>query len=360
VTLPHLSILVASELRTEDYASRYEAGAAPDRAPYGANHVPGGWHFSVLGGGDPNGFAARLSRLSKRLLVFDVGQALSHLRDLRRSEYVYCHSEVEYLGAGLVFRLLGIRRPVLVGQTIWLFAEWSKHPRWLQRIMRFALARVDLFVANAEPNAEAGQALVPSGRHRYVPFGVSSVFAATSPTDDAEPAPRLLSVGNDRARDWRTLEQAHRLLGAPSLRIASNKKILADHDAVETRPTTTVAELVSLYRSAEVTVVSVTPNLHASGITTLLELAAAGGAAVATRAGGLDAYFSDDEVLFVPAADPEALATAISSLLDDPEERRRRSERLAAAFQERQYTTAAYWRRVTEALAELPSRVRDA
>lgn len=359
MTLPHLSILVASELRTEDYASRYEAGAAPDRAPYGANHVPGGWHFSVLGGGYPDGFAARLSRLSKRLLVFDVGQTLAHLRDLRRSEYVYCHSEVEYLGAGLVLRLLRITRPVLVGQTIWLFAEWSKHPRWLQRIMRFALARVDLFVANAEPNAEAGRALVPGGRHRYVPFGVSSVFA-TLPAEEQDAAPRLLSVGNDRARDWGTLEQAHRLLGGPSLRIASNKRILGDHDAVETRPTTTVAELVSLYRAAEVTVVSVTPNLHASGITTLLELAAAGGAAVATRAGGLDAYFSDDEILFVPPEDPEALAAAISSLLDDPEERRRRSERLATAFQRRQYTTAAYWRRVTEALAELPSRVRDA
>ena len=64
--------------------------------------------------------------------------------------------------------------------------------------------------------------------------------------------------------------------------------------------------------------------------------------------------------LAIEAGAGEALATAISSLLDDPEERRRRSERLSAAFQERQYTTAAYWRRVTEALAELPSRVRGA
>jgi len=360
VTLPHLSILVASELRTEEYASRYEAGAAPDRAPYGADHVPGGWHFSVLGGGSPDGFAARLSRLSKRVLVFDIGQTLLHLRDLRRSEYVYCHSEVEYLGVGLVFRVLRITRPILVGQTIWLFAEWPKHRRWLQRLMRFALARVDLFVANAEPNAEAGRALLPRGRHRYVPFGVSTVFAAGPELERPDRVPRLLSVGNDRARDWGTLEAAHRILGGPTLRIASNRNVMASEADVETRPTTTVAELVALYRAAEVTVVSVSPNLHASGITTLLELAAAGGAAVATRAGGLDEYFTDDEVLFVPPRDPDALASAIASLLEDPAERRSRSERLAAAFHDRQYTTAAYWRRVTEALEELPSRFRDA
>lgn len=360
MTLPHLSILVASELRTEDYAARYEAGAVPDRAPYGANHAPGGWHFSVLGGAHPEGFAARLSRLSKRVLVFDVGQTLLHLRDLRRSEYVYCHSEVEYLGAGLVFRLLRITRPILVGQTIWLFAEWPKHPRWLQRLMGFALARVDMFVANAEPNAEAGRALLPRGRHRYVPFGVSTVFAAGAELERPDHAPRLLSVGNDRARDWGTLETAHRILGGPSLRIASNKNVMTGDADVETRPTRTVAELVSLYRAAEVTVVSVAPNLHASGITTLLELAAAGGAAVATRAGGLDEYFADDEVLFVPPGDPAALAAAISTLLADPVQRRDRAERLAAAFRDRHYTTAAYWKRVTEALEELPSRVRDA
>ncbi|WP_431030829.1 glycosyltransferase family protein [Plantibacter sp. RU18] len=292
--------------------------------------------------------------------MFDVGQTLLHLRDLRRSEYVYCHSEVEYLGAGLVFRLLRITRPILVGQTIWLFAEWPKHPRWLQRLMRFALGRVDLFVANAKPNAEAGRALVPRGQHRYVPFGVSTVFAAGPEVETLDQVPRLLSVGNDRARDWRTLEAAHRILGGPSLRIASNKNVMSGDAAVETRPTTTVTELVALYRAAEVTVVSVSPNLHASGITTLLELAAAGGAAVATRAGGLDEYFTDDEVVFVSPSDPEALATAISALLDDPVERRERSERLAAAFHDRQYTTAAYWRRVTEALEQLPSRFRDA
>lgn len=350
MTLPELTVLVASELQLDEYARRFDAGRAPDRAPYGANHAPGGWLTRVLGGGDPRSFTSRLSRLSKRRLVFDVGQPLRHLSALRRAEYVYCHSEVEYLGVATVFRVLRIKRPVLIGQTIWLFAEWDNHPKWRRRLIRWALARVDLFIANARPNTEAGERLVPDGVHVYVPFGVSSIYASLDGAP-LEGGPDLLSVGNDRARDWPTLFAAHdRLGGDVTLRVASSRTAVDGGARVEVRPTETVEELVRLYRDATVSIVSVRPNLHASGITTLLETAAAGGAAVASRAGGLDEYFTDDEVLFVDPGDAEALAVAARRLLDDPQERATRAKRLRAAFDDREYTSAAYWRRITELL----------
>jgi glycosyltransferase involved in cell wall biosynthesis len=100
-------------------------------------------------------------------------------------------------------------------------------------------------------------------------------------------------------------------------------------------------------------VIAVADNSHASGITTLLEAVAAGTPVVATRAGGLDDYFSDDEVLFVPLGSSAELAAAVERALANPTEAARRAATARAAQDAAGYWNDTYWGRVTDAIAEL-------
>ncbi len=65
------------------------------------------------------------------------------------------------------------------------------------------------------------------------------------------------------------------------------------------------------YAWADIVVVPLIRNKHASGITVILEAVCAGRPVIATGTGGLRGYFSDSEVYYVPPRDPEQLAMAI-------------------------------------------------
>jgi glycosyltransferase involved in cell wall biosynthesis len=79
------------------------------------------------------------------------------------------------------------------------------------------------------------------------------------------------------------------------------------------------AELRGHYARAAVVALALTPNLHLSGLTALLESMACGKAVVVTRTPGIEHYVRDGEtgVLVEPGAGP--LAEAVGSLLDEPE-----------------------------------------
>ena len=78
--------------------------------------------------------------------------------------------------------------------------------------------------------------------------------------------------------------------------------------------------VASVHDWADVIVVPLHPNHHASGITVLLEAVMAGKAVVATGIGGLSDYFSDDAVSYVPVHDAQRLsARLLHALGADPE-----------------------------------------
>lgn len=123
------------------------------------------------------------------------------------------------------------------------------------------------------------------------------------------------------------------------------------------RPTADVTELLDLYGRASCVVITVHPNLHASGITTIQEAAAAGIPMICSDAGGLRDYFTDDEVVFVAPNEVDTLAQAIEELLDDPAQLAQRGAAVKEAFEQRGYDSQNYWRRVTDLLAHrLPAQ----
>lgn len=344
-----LTIVVEPEMSPERYAGLFAAGKAPDRLPYGAENPPAGWSIDVVSGQDTSRQGTLLRKAVKKVLGFDVVNAWRVRDRLRSAPYVYSHSEREYLGAAAVLKLLRIRTPVLVAQTIWLFESWESLSWFRRRATLWALSRVDLFVANAEPNADLGRTLVPGAPHVYVPFGVSRLFLQDGPSPARRPL--VLSVGDDISRDWPTLDRALQLIDGPvETRIATGGQPHFDAD-VDVRRTADVAELLALYREAAVAVVPVRPNAHASGITSLLEAVGASTPVVASRAGGLEAYFTGDEVTFVDPEDPAALAAAISAHLDEV---RLGAEPVAggSSLAAHGYVNTAYWERIVGVLPE--------
>jgi glycosyltransferase involved in cell wall biosynthesis len=68
-------------------------------------------------------------------------------------------------------------------------------------------------------------------------------------------------------------------------------------------------------------IVSLKPNLHASGITVILESIILGVPVVCTDSGGLRAYFSSSEICYVPAYAPIAMRVAVEELAQADERR---------------------------------------
>jgi glycosyltransferase involved in cell wall biosynthesis len=110
-----------------------------------------------------------------------------------------------------------------------------------------------------------------------------------------------------------------------------------------------------LYDWADIVVVSLKPNLHASGITVVQEAALRGVPVICSDAGGLRAYFSDREVCFVPAQDKAALRQAIEELAADRERRLALAECAQARMGPAGLSSRAYARRHAEISRELMS-----
>jgi glycosyltransferase involved in cell wall biosynthesis len=324
------------------YEARHARGLEPDRLPYGAEHISAD---SVRFGAPTSG--DRFRRVTGRI-GFDLVHAWRNRRAISTADVVHSHTEQQYLGAAFVLLVLRRKRVTLVGQTIWFYEDTSIAGRVRRVIFRPLLNRVDLFVYNAWPNFVSGSSAVPGGQHRYIPFGVSRAFQSAAPADARERL--IVSVGNDRSRDWPALGAAARTIDA-ALRVATGVPP-AGIDPGAVRATAGFDELVDLYRNAAVVVVPTVDNLHASGITSILEAAAVGTPIVASRTGGIDRYFSDDEISFVPAGDPLALASALSVVLDGRGSGDT-AARLRARCSSSGYTNDVYWARVEEAVDAL-------
>jgi glycosyltransferase involved in cell wall biosynthesis len=98
------------------------------------------------------------------------------------------------------------------------------------------------------------------------------------------------------------------------------------------RPSVTHPQLRDLYRKARVVAICTRPNIHASGLTAILESMAMGKAVIATHNPGLEDYIVPGETgVLVPANDPDAFARQLADLLADPD----RCARLGAAARQR-------------------------
>jgi glycosyltransferase involved in cell wall biosynthesis len=97
-----------------------------------------------------------------------------------------------------------------------------------------------------------------------------------------------------------------------------------------------------LYDWADLIVVPLRPNSHASGITVMLEAAAVGKPMVVTNVGALQDYFPAGEAAYIPPFNPPALREAVDQLAAAPMEALRQAQAAAAGLLSRDLTTQSY------------------
>jgi glycosyltransferase involved in cell wall biosynthesis len=287
-----------------------------DETPYGYGRAAGMGCSVAFSQSMKEGRLDKLKRLACRaLLGFDLVHAQRQSERLLAADIVWTHTESQFLAVAAMLRGRP-HRPKLIAQAVWLLDRWPRLTIPHRMLFRSLIESVDVLTTLSPANAEAARKLFPQTRVEVMPFGLTS-------TDPIEPALRpsapiqVLAVGNDRHRDWKTLVLAVDGLEGARLQILSGtvpKSIARDGGRVSVRSAKTNAELFDAFARANIAVVPLVPNLHASGITAIEEAVMAGIPVIASDVGGLRYYFDDSEICYVPAGDAAALRAAITHL----------------------------------------------
>jgi glycosyltransferase involved in cell wall biosynthesis len=302
----------------------------------------------------------RLLRMGVRwVLGFDFVHAWRNRSGIFDADVVWTHTESQHLAVLLLLLTRPKqRRPKLIAQSVWLFDRWP-HFLWLRRLLyRWLLSRADLLTVHSPDNLRRARELFPETRSELVLFGIKTdTLRALHRRPVGRPI-HLLSLGNDEHRDWETAIAAARGWEDSELRIVSPRVIekhLKDIVNVTKAVPRSMPELEALYEWADIVVVAIKPNLHASGITVVLEATVFGLPVICTDTGGLRAYFSDDEIRYVPPRDAAELRRAIADLAADEERRWTLVEHARAQVVSQDLSSRAYARKHAELSRQLLS-----
>ncbi|WP_084652517.1 glycosyltransferase family 4 protein [Bosea sp. BIWAKO-01] len=301
------------------------------------------------------GMLGRLMRLGARVILgFDMAHAVSQRDAIFRSDVVWTHTESQFLAVSALLMVRG-SGPKLIGQSVWLFDRWPRFGPIRRALYRFLIRRVDVLTTLSTANAEIARKLFPDKRIEMLHFGIGCEDLG-KPAQATESGASVVAVGNDRHRDWKTLIAAVNDLKGVEVDILSHtagrhRGLARSH--VRMGPAKTNDQLRAAYGHASVAVVPLTENAHASGITAILEAVLAGVPVIASDAGGLRSYFTDNEVIFVPVGDAGALSAAIAHVLAQRETSLAMTARAQARVVEGPANLDAYIRRHVEISREL-------
>jgi len=362
--LMHVFVHLAYGFDAVEYERKWAAGrkGMNDRQPYGYSRAASENTSIIYSRDRPEGYFQKFIRLFVRWVFgFDLVHAWRNRAGITNADVVWTHTESQHLAIAMIFLLTGKTRgrsrPKMIGQSVWLFDNWHRFApprRWFFRLL---LRQSDVLTVHSPENLRLLRLIVPEIRSELVLYGVKA-----DPEDFAAPAPRerpdpihVLSVGNDRDRDWETLVKALREAPAITVTIASRFARAAAKGCTNIRVCTTTArdQIIALYDWADIVVVPLKPNLHASGITVIEEAAIRGVPVICTDAGGLRAYFDGDAIAYVPAGDPEAIRRTVETLRDNRQQRFDMASRAQARMGRNGLSSDAYVRRHVELSREL-------
>ncbi len=320
-----------------------------ERTPYGygrANDMGCSVTFSVKERSGPIGQLLRIA--FRAVFGFDYFHARHNAKQALASDIVWTHTESQYLAMALVFALAGKKRPLpkLLGQSVWFFDKWSRLDPFRKALYRRLIAYVDCLTVHSPLNLEMARRLFPDHRCELVRFGIATE-ELRAPVLRANQPHRIVCLGNDRHRDWKTAIEAFANLPGVEVKIFSTQAsaaLLRGAKNVEIRGIRNNEELIEELAKASMMVLPLKPNLHASGATALQEAVIFGVPVIVSDTGGLSSYFGFDEVTFVPPLAPEALRKATLALLENPAEALAKAARAQAHIATGEIGAMAYVR----------------
>lgn len=313
-----------------DEHRRVVAGESPSERLYGAHELAArGWSVSFCDSRF-RGVWGRILRFFGKFGV--VGLDFGTLRAMAAADVVIVKDEFS-APIAVATRLLG-KKLVFLDSMFRLPKRW-----WKALGTRVSLALAHEVIGYSHFQKAEWQAKYGSlgERIRVLPYTIDVNFYARQapPQGTAGTPPRILAVGRDVGRDYKTLLAAVRDTTI-ELDLVTLPYTLKGASLPETGVTlhqrVSYAELFELYAQCAVVVVPLQGGLtYPSGIRALLESMAMRRPFVTTRNPVLEEYVSDGtHGVMVEAADPAALRFAMLALLEDAG--RRRS--MAAAAEE--------------------------
>jgi glycosyltransferase involved in cell wall biosynthesis len=354
------------------WTERWSNGEIPglnERLPYGYYHAA---EKDCIVEYSEDAKENRLTELARRgmrrMLGFDLIHAWRNRKALFAADVVWTHTELEHLALLALWQFRRRhRRPRLIAQCVWLFDRWhlfSAPRRW---VYQYLLSQADVLTVLSSENLKAARGLFPHMRSEFMRFGISS-DAVVAPLERAAHRPlRLVALGNDMHRDWETLIAAAQPLSGCRLRIGSRNidRGLTNHaHNIELIAPSSDREIAELYTWADLAVVPLKPNLHASGITVIFEAVLHGLPVVCTDTGGIRSYFSEEDVRYVPPQDPVALRRALQALAEDDRMRFAMATRAQARMRSADLSSRSFARRHYEISRQLvehaPTSLRKA
>lgn len=305
------------------------------------------------------GTPVRLARRAlKAVLGFDFIHTWRNRSAILNSDVIWTHTEHEHLSVALLLLLLGRRAapPMLLAQSVWLFDKWPQYGALRRAFYRKLIARADMLTTLASENAAlCRDYLKREARHVY--YGLNTTdFPVREPEAWTPHAPlRIAAIGNDRDRDWETLIKAFGHDARYTVKLATRRRIPASLHApnVEIASASGLKKQHALYDWADVIVVPLRPNSHASGITVMLEAAAVGKPMIVTNVGALADYFDGKAVSYVPPFDAQALREAANRLVAQPAVALAQARAAAAQLVSRDLTTQHFAQQHVEITREM-------
>jgi glycosyltransferase involved in cell wall biosynthesis len=306
----------------------------------------------------------KLFRLGIRaILGFDLIHAWRNFDGIRSADVVWTHTESQFLSILLLLQSTPrARRPKLIAQSVWVFDQWHGFSALKQRLLSRLIKQADVLAAHSPENLAVAKRLFPEVRSELVLFGIAADTKITPALRSVKKPLSIISLGNDTYRDWNLLIDAISSQQDWTLKIASQKiKLSSIGNAANVEVVRLKAndELFALYQWADVLVLAIKPNLHASGITVIQEAALQGIPVICSNTGGLRAYFSDTEVYFVPPQDATALRNAIHYLADHPDVRLTLAQKAQARMGPNGLSSEAFVRRQVDIARDLLALDRD-
>jgi len=304
-------------------------------------------------------------RALKAMLGFDFIHTWRNRRALLQADVIWTHTEQEHLAVALLLLMQarrGGRRPLLLAQSVWLLDRWSGYGALRRALYRKLIARADLLTTLASENAALCKQYF--GRSaRPLLYGLNTAdFPLRPPAQWQRHEPlRVAAIGNDRDRDWTTLVAALGNDARFAVRIATRRRMPASARAsnVEIVRVSGLQQQHALYDWADVIVVPLRPNTHASGITVMLEAAAVGKPMIVTKIGALDDYFDERAVAWIEPFAADQLRDAANALAANPARALEQARAACEQLRTRDLTTQHYAAQHVRLTREM-LRTRDA
>lgn len=304
----------------------------------------------------PEGRIRRWLRLAVRaVLGFDFLHAWTNRRGILSAEVVWTHTESQALSV-LLLTLLYQRPIFVIAQTVWVMDNWESFLPLRRALYRRLLQRADVLTFLSPSAAAKARHLFPRNRVEFVKYGIRADQSLALIERESHNPVRVLAMGNDRHRDWRTFVAAIQndsRYQAKALTGAKIDRLLAPAQNIVREKAKTTPELMAVLRWADVVAVCLVDNLHASGITVIEEAVLCGVPVICSDVGGLSSYFGAEEVTYIPACDPDALRAAINLLMSNDEIRQEKARRALTRMKDGDLNSRCFVARHVELSNEL-------